>query len=93
MIPYVYFLLGDGLESYFEWINDVLRSKHQNMSLKKRDFLPEVYGNFEINILLTRSVWKFRNQDLPTKNVIYSLPQAPFGKINVQKNMKLMRNS
>ena len=93
MIPYVYFLLGDGLKSYFEWINDVLRSKHQKNDVEKKLFLPEVYGNFEINILLTRSVWKFRNQDLPTKNVIYSLPQAPFGKINVQKNMKNMRFS
>ena len=28
MIPHVVFLLGDGLKSYFGWINDVLRSKY-----------------------------------------------------------------
>ena len=49
MILYVYFLLGDGLKSYFEWINDVLRSKHRKNYVKKTWFL-------------TRSVWKFRNQ-------------------------------
>ena len=31
---------------------------------KKHDFWPEVYGNFEFQILQTRSVWKFRNQNI-----------------------------
>ena len=28
MIPHVVFLLRDGLKAYFEWISQVLRSKH-----------------------------------------------------------------
>ena len=55
------------------------------MTLKKRDFLLEVYGNFEINIFLTRSVWKFRNQDFST--------QVPFGQTNVQNITKTMNIS
>ena len=63
------------------------------MTLKKHDFWQEVYGNFEIRIYLTRSVWKFRNQDLSTKDVIYSLPRAPFRKKKCSNNHETYENS
>ena len=46
----------------------------KKMTLKKREFWPEVYGNFEIKIFLS-------------KKVINSLPQAPFWQKNNEKYM------
>ena len=67
------------------------------MEISKSRFVwPEVYGNFEIKIYLTRSVWKFTKKRKTTKDVIDSLPQAPFHKQNVQHikgNMRISKKT